>query len=107
MINMAQATVHSKLCGFTHMITSKKDGENVLINIQTDCEKIKKMSPMVLSVMELFDIKENPVMNKAQELKCSSNCLVPCGVLNVSRIEAGFLAESLCRKVGSLSITFD
>lgn len=104
---MAQATVHSKLCGFTHVITGAKDGENVLISIQTDCEKIAKMSPMVISAMDLFDIKENPVMNRAQELKCSSNCLVPCGVLNVSRIAAGFLAESLCKKVGSLSITFD
>lgn len=104
---MAQATVHSRLCGFTHEITGTKNGENVLINIQTDCEKIAKMSPMVISAMDLFDIKENPVMNKAQELKCSSNCLVPCGVLNVSRIEAGFLAESFCKKVGSLSITFD
>ena len=51
--------------------------------------------------------KENYVMNKAQELNCSSNCLVPCGVIHVCRIEAGLLTQSLCKNVGGVSITFD
>jgi hypothetical protein len=104
---MSKATVHSTICGFEHVIEGKRDGGNIVIDIVTPCEKIQKMSHMEIPMMEILDIKENYIMNKARELKCSSNCLVPCGVIHVCRIEAGFLAESLCKKVGSVSITFD
>lgn len=78
---MAKATVHSTICGFEHKIEGKRNGETFSIFIESPCEKIQKMSGMEISMMEIFDIKENYVMNKAQELKCSSNCLVPCGIL--------------------------
>ena len=104
---MAKATVHSNICGFDHKIEGKRVGENIAIDIVTTCEKIQKMSHMEIPMMQIFDIKDNYVINKAQELKCSSNCLVPCGIIHICRIEAGLLAESLCRKVGGVSITFN
>ena len=104
---MAKATVHSTICGFDHKIEGKRVGKNILIQIVTPCEKIQKMSHMEIPIMQTLDIKDNYVINKAQELGCSSNCLVPCGVINVCRIEAGLLSESLCKKAGSVSITFN
>ena len=99
--------MHSTICGFEHKIEGKREDETIHIHIESACEKIQKMSGMEIPMMEIFDIKENYVMNKAQELKCSSNCLVPCGILHVCRIEAGLLLESLCRNSGGVSITFD
>jgi hypothetical protein len=34
----------------------------------------------------------------------TSNCLVPCGILHVCRIEMGILYESLAKKSGNVSI---
>lgn len=103
---MARATVHAAICGFDHVIEGRREGKIVIIDIKTPCEKIQKMSHLEVPVKEILDIKENFVVNKAQELHCSSNCLVPCGIIHVCRIEAGLLAESLCKKTGGVSITF-
>ena len=105
---MSIATVHSNICGFKHIIQGRREGKVIIIDIETPCEKIKKMSHLEFSRREAMDmpIKDNPVMSKAQELQCSSNCLVPCGIMHVSRIEAGLLLESLCKQKGGLSITF-
>lgn len=104
---MSKATVHSNICGFEHVIEGKRDGDKIIIDIVTPCEKIKKMSHMEIPMMEIFDIKENYVMKKAHESKCCSNCLVPCGVIHICRIEAGVLLESLCKSIGNVSISFD
>jgi hypothetical protein len=104
---LSKVTVHSTICGFKHTIEGKRAGHNIIIDIVTPCEKIKKMSHMEIPNKDIWDIKDNYVMNQAQSLKCSSNCLVPLGVIHVCRIEAGLLAESLCKQVGSVSITFE
>lgn len=103
---MARATVHAAICGFDHVIQGRREGKSVIIDIETACEKIQKMSHIEVPIREILDIKENYVMTKAQELGCSSNCLVPCGIIHVCRIEAGLLSESLCKKAGGVGITF-
>jgi hypothetical protein len=103
---MTDVTVHSTVCGFVHEIHGKLEKGTIIIDIESPCEKIRKMSHMEIPMMEILDIKDNYVMEKAKEAKCSSNCLVPCGILNVCRIEAGFLAKSLAKKAGGLTIEF-
>ena len=46
-------------------------GPNIVIDIVTPCEKIKKMSHMEIPMMEIMDIRDNYVMKKAQELNLS------------------------------------
>lgn len=105
---MSKATVHSNICGFKHIIQGRREDKVIIIDIETPCEKINKMSHLEFSRREAMDmpIKDNPVMIKAQEFQCSSNCLVPCGIMHVCRIEAGLLSELLCKQKGGLSITF-
>lgn len=105
-IGMADVTVNSNICGFVHKIRGERSGKNIVIDIETDCEKIKKMSHMEIPMDQTLDIRDNYVMIKAQEVQCSSNCLVPCGILHVCRIEMGLLSSSLARKSGDISITF-
>ncbi|MBP2031207.1 hypothetical protein J2755_002170 [Methanohalophilus levihalophilus] len=103
---MTDVTVNSTICDFVHEIHGElKDGK-IIVDIESPCEKIQQMSHMEIPMMEILDIKENYVMEKAKEAKCSSNCLVPCGILNLCRVEAGFLAKSLAEKAGSMSIEF-
>lgn len=104
---MSEVTVNSTICDFVHKIRGIKQGNKIIIDIETPCEKIEKFSHMEIPIKEIMDIKDNYVMDRAQEAKCCSNCLVPCAVLNLCRLESGFLAKSLAKKAGSLSIVFD
>ncbi|WMW24060.1 hypothetical protein RE474_08090 [Methanolobus sediminis] len=103
---MAEVVINSNICGFAHKVHGKMDGKNIIIDIESDCEKIKKLSHMEVPMDQTLDIKDNYVLTKAQEAQCSSNCLVPCGILNVCRIEMGMLSASLARKSGNISIDF-
>lgn len=38
---MTEVTVHSKVCGFTHKVCGKMEGDKIIIDIDTPCEKIK------------------------------------------------------------------
>lgn len=104
---MSKVTVHSTICDFEHHITGKKEGKHIIIDIVSPCEKIQKLAHLEVPIKEIFDIKDNYVLTKAQEAQCSSNCLVPCGIIHVCRREAGFLAKSLFEKVGRVSISFE
>jgi len=104
---LAEFTVNSNLCGFVHRVSGSKKGNKIIVDIDTPCAKIKKMSHMEVPMMEILDIKNNYVIDRAHEADCSSNCLVPCAVLNLCRMESGFLAKSLVNKAGSLSIEFN
>jgi len=103
---MTEVTVHSNVCDFTHKVRGKMEGDKIVIDIDSPCEKIKKMSHLEVPMMNLFDIKDNYVMQKAQEAKCSVTCLVPCAVLHVCCLEAGFLSKSLVENVGNVCIEF-
>lgn len=104
---LAEFTVNSTICGFVHKIRGNKKGNKIVVDIETPCEKIKKFSHMEVPMMEIMDIKNNYVIDRAQEAKCCSNCLVPCAVLNLCRMESGFLAKSLVKKADSVSIEFN
>lgn len=103
---MTEIIVNSNICGFVHKVSGNNKGSKIIVDIETPCEKIKKFSHMEVPMMEIMDIKNNYVIDRAQEAKCCSNCLVPCAVLNLCRLESGFLAKSLAKKAGSLSIEF-
>jgi hypothetical protein len=104
---LTEITVNSTICGFTHKIKGSMNGDKIIVDIETPCEKIKKFSHMEIPMMETLDIKDNYVIDKAQEAQCSSNCLVPCALLNLCKLESGFMAKSLAKKAGSISIKFD
>ncbi|MHC1605671.1 MAG: DUF6951 family protein [Candidatus Methanofastidiosia archaeon] len=77
---MTEVTANSTICGFVHKIEGKMEDENIIIDIDTPCKKIKKMSHLEAPMMKIFDIKDNYVMNKAKKMQCTSHCLVPCGI---------------------------
>ncbi len=103
---MTEVKVNSNICGFTHIIRGKMNGQDIIIDIDTPCKNIKNMSHLEVPMMDILDIKENIVMQKAREARCTSTCLVPCAVMHICFIEAGFMSDNLARKVGSISIDF-
>jgi len=103
---MTDITVNSTICGFVHEMQGKLNGKEVTIDIDTPCEKVKHISHLEVPMMEVFDIKDNYVMDKAKEAKICSTCLVPCAVLHACKIESEFISKSLVEKSGPLSIEF-
>jgi hypothetical protein len=103
---MFEVTVNTTICGFVHHIKGELQGDKIVVNIDTDCDMVKRMSPMEVPMMDTLDIKENYVMNQAQKAKCTPTCLVPCAIINVCHLESGFIAKSLAKKCGSISIEF-
>ena len=104
---MTEVTVKSNVCGFTHKVCGKMEGDKIVVDIDTPCEKVKNMSHLEVPLMDLFDIKDNYVMQKAQEAKCSVTCIVPSAVLHVCCLEAGMMSKSLVGKVGNICIEFE
>jgi hypothetical protein len=104
---MTEVTVKSNVCGFTHKVRGKMEGDKVIIDIDTPCQKVKRISHLEVPMMDLFDIKDNCVMQKAQEAQCSSTCLVPCAVLHVGLMEAGMMSKSLAKEAGDVRIEFE
>lgn len=104
---VSTATVNSALCNYKHKIVGKLNGENVIIDIDTSCENIKKMAHMEIPVMETMDIRDNYIMNKAHEIYCTPTCLVPCGIMHVCKMESGMLSKSLTKKMKSIGIHFE
>ncbi|AKB24091.1 hypothetical protein MSMTP_0622 [Methanosarcina sp. MTP4] len=104
---MTEATVNSRICGHVHKIKGELKGDKIIIDIETPCKNVKKISHLEVPMMEIMKIKDNYVMEKAQEANCGANCLVPCAIINVCKLESEFIAKSLAKKAGSIEITFD
>ncbi|KXS42377.1 hypothetical protein HWN40_07135 [Methanolobus zinderi] len=99
--------VNSAICGFTHKITGDLDGKNIIVDIETTCPKIQKMSHMEIPMMETMDIKDNYILDRAKEEQCTPGCIVPSGILHVCRFETGMISKNLAKKAGNISIDFD
>ncbi len=98
--------VNSTICGFIHIIKGELEGKNVKIDIETPCSKIKKMSHMEVPLMEMLDIKDNHVMDRAKEAYCCPGCIVPTGALHVCLLESGMISKSLAKQVEVMTIEF-
>jgi uncharacterized protein DUF6951 len=103
---MTDITVNSRICGFTHKIHGTKDGKNVTIKIETDCPKVKNISDLEVSMMQMFGIKDNYVIGKAQEGNCCATCIVPSAILHACNLELGLISQTLAKKVKDISIDF-
>ncbi|WP_406661803.1 hypothetical protein V7O66_04605 [Methanolobus sp. ZRKC3] len=99
--------VNSAICAFKHKITGTMEGDKIVVDIESPCVKIQKMSHMEIPMTETMMIKDNYAMQKAQENHCTPTCLVPAGVMHVCWMEMGMLSKSLAKKIGSVSINFD
>lgn len=103
---MTKITVHSRVCDHTHVISGERKGKMIHIDIDSSCENVRRLAHIEVPFREILHVKDNFVLERAQEAHCSGNCLVPCGILNVCWIEAGMLSSTLCKKAGSVEIEF-
>lgn len=103
---MTEATVNSRICGYVHKVSGKIDGNKIIIDIKTPCNVVKNISHMEVPLERILGRTNNYVLEMAAHAPCCDTCLVPCAVLHVCRLEAGYMAKSLAKDVGNISIEF-
>jgi hypothetical protein len=104
---MTEVTVNSSICDYKHKINSEKEGNKVYVDIASDCKKIQAMSKMEVPKKDIFDIRDNYITKKAQEVHACPTCIVPSGAIHACHLESGFISKKLAKESGSVSIDFD
>lgn len=90
---MTRVTVNPGICGFTVTVRAeKKDRRSAVVQIETDCEMVRKMAEEVANVdmMAAFTSHlNNPVYKSAAKHLKHVTCPVPSGILKAVEAELG------------------
>lgn len=90
---MTRVTVNPGICGFTVTVrTEKKDRRSVSVEIETDCEMVRKMAEDLghVDMMAAFtNHLNNPVYKSAAKHLKHVTCPVPSGILKAVEAELG------------------
>lgn len=92
---MTKMKVSSYICGITHTITGKVEGDRIIIEIDTPCEKFRDLSRLEFPLEEMCDTQDKLYLEMAKKtecnmecaLDCTQDCLIPPAVFNVCSIE--------------------
>ena len=90
---MATAEIDAGICGMTTTVRTKADGSVVRIEIESDCEHIKKLAGGLAEIEPFREIsfrgKEPLTLEQAREHCAHAACPVPTGILKAIEVEAG------------------
>jgi hypothetical protein len=94
---MTKIKVLSSVCGINHTIMGKVEGDRIIVEIDTPCEKFRDLSPLEFPLQELSDIQGKLTMKMSRKTECcfecaldfTRSCLIPSAVFNVCSIEKG------------------
>ena len=91
----AKAVIGAGVCGFATTVTATSDDmQNVTLEIESDCENIKRLAasfPQVDGYAEIgagFDGVIHQVVRDTLK-GCCSGCIVPCGIFKSMQVAAG------------------
>lgn len=92
------AKIDAGICGFhTQALTSSDDGQNVQLEILSDCEKIStlgtklKAHGLIDAWQEISPAAESVILQLArrQLTGCCAGCAVPVGIFKAMQVTAG------------------
>jgi hypothetical protein len=101
--------VNMRLCNFVAVVEAT-ESEDLTYRMKVDspCEKIQEFVKGLenLTLEDISDWPKSKVQRRMLEMKLGASCLVPSGIMNAARLEAGLISKSLFEEVKSLSIEF-
>lgn len=104
---MTTARIDAGICGFVTTVRTSSDGRSMKVEIESDCEHIRKLGAVLTEVDPFREITfrgEGPLtLALAREHCAHAACPVPTGVLKAIEVEAGL---ALPRDV-TISVTRD
>ncbi len=92
---MVKTTIRAGVCGFTTTVVAQSDDiQNVTLEIESDCENIKRLAdgfPQVDAYSEIGAGFDGAIHRAVRtSLKgCCSGCVVPCGIFKAVQVAAG------------------
>ncbi|AKB79860.1 hypothetical protein MSHOH_3377 [Methanosarcina horonobensis HB-1 = JCM 15518] len=106
---MTKINLSSRICGISHTVKGRVEGDKIIIEIDTPCEKFRELSCLEIPVQRLPDNEINLVkemekqMNHSLEctrecaMDCTGQCLIPSAVFDVCLIEKELTEEELVK----------
>ena len=96
------------ICGHITKVVATKEGKNIHVHIDTNCEKLKKWGTDF--DMETEDLMGGPktlLARKTEKAPLTPTCFVPATVMNACWLENGMISKNLARKMGKMEIIYD
>ncbi len=92
---MTKMKVSSYICGITHTIMGRVEGDKIIIEIDTPCEKFRDLSHLEFPLQEMYETQDKLALEMARKtecnmecaLDCTQDCLIPPAVFNICSIE--------------------
>jgi hypothetical protein len=90
---LAEAEITSGICGFTTSVIARKEGSQVALSIESDCDAIQRLAEELTEVEPFQEISfrgEGPRTLRAGTKHCyHPACPVPVGIIKAIEVEAG------------------
>ena len=90
---MAKAVIFSGACGFSTNVETTKEGKQVKISIQSECDAIQRLAEALQEVEPFREIshrRETPLTLQMGAQYCThAACPVPVGIIKAVEVEAG------------------
>lgn len=106
---MTKIRVSSCICGLSHNVMGKVEGDRIIIKIDTPCEKFRKLSCLEFPLQKLPENQSNLTQEMERQTNCSfectrecaldftRECLIPSAIFDVCSIEKDREAESVIK----------
>ena len=103
---MSTKLTYKNICGYQTTIISKRDSSGILISVISTCPTIQSLGleKLLFSEEELYLplTKISSLVNLLE--KITPSCFLPIMILNVLRMEGGFLSKTLAKKNHLISV---
>ena len=94
----ATVDIDAGICGFkTRSVVTSENGQNVFFDVQSDCEKIRRLSAEIQAKNEIDAYEEISAAEESVLLKTARNvltgfcagCAVPAGLFKAMQVASG------------------
>lgn len=77
---MTKISVSSRICGTKHTVKGRVEGNKIIIEIETPCEKFREFTYLEIPIQELVDIEKNLITEMERQVNCSFKCMKECAL---------------------------
>lgn len=77
---MTKISVSSRICGLSHTVTGRTEGDRIIIEIDSPCEKFREFTFLEFPLQELPDNQDNIVLEMERQINCSFECTRECAL---------------------------
>ena len=77
---MTKISVSSRTCGLRHTVAGKTEGDKIIIEIDSPCEKFREFTSLEFLLQKLPDNQDNIIPEMERQINCSFECTKECAL---------------------------